>query len=203
MAKRLSPAKREVRTAIKSKFPRAAAIEVARQVVEWIRPVCEPGYLKVAGSLRRGKRAVGDIEIVYVPLIEAEADGLFDKRNFCPLDRLLEQLIVDGKLKKRLNSKGAETWGEKNKLAVEPKSGIPVDFFATKKGFFWNYLVCRTGGERTNIRIAKAARAKGLMWHPYHGGFTDRTSGEILQCRSEEDVFAIAGLNYLAPNLRA
>lgn len=45
-------------------------------------------------------------------------------------------------------------WGEKNKLAVHVRTGIPVDFFAATEANWWNYLVCRTGGEQNNIAIA-------------------------------------------------
>lgn len=187
----------------KSKFPRAAAIAVAHEVVEAIKPLCDPGFLKVCGSLRRGKHTVGDIEVVYVPVTQIEADGLFDTRTFVPLDRLLEQLIVDRILKKRLNVNGSETWGPKNKYAVHCRSSVPVDFFATTKAHFWNYVVCRTGGERTNIRIASAARKRRLKWNPYDGGFTDLRTHEKILCASEEEVFATAGLDYLPPHLRA
>lgn len=187
----------------KHKFPRSTAIAVAHEVVEAIKPLCEEGFLKLCGSLRRGKHTVGDIEVVYVPVTQTEADGFFETRTFVPLDRLLEQLIVDRILQKRLNVNGSETWGPKNKYAVHCKSSVPIDFFATTKRDFWNYVVCRTGGERTNIRIASAAKQKRLKWNPYDGGFTDLRTHEKILCSSEEEVFAVAGLDYLPPHLRA
>ena len=52
---------------IKTRFPRAAAIAVARELCEALKPHCE--RLIVAGSLRRMKQQVGDVEIVYIPKI--------------------------------------------------------------------------------------------------------------------------------------
>lgn len=187
----------------KIKFPRAVAIEVASQIIREIKPVCEFEFLKICGSLRRGKQQVGDIEIVFVSKVIEERDGLFDVRKYQAVVPVIESLIKEGIIKKRLNVNGSETWGPENKYAVHCRTGVPIDFFATKKSYFWNYVVCRTGGEKTNIRIATAAKCRGLKWKPYHGGFLNRKTGEMEFCYSEEEVFRRAGLNYLPPGLRA
>jgi len=86
-------------------------------------------------------------------------------------------------------------------LAVHVGSGIPVDFFTATEENWFNYLVCRTGSAENNIEIAKAAQAKGWMWQPYGKGFIDK-SGEWHQPKSEEEVFTLVGLPYLAPKDR-
>ena len=59
-------------------FPRAVAIQVARELCEALKPHCE--RLIVAGSLRRGKQEVGDVEILYIPKRGLGKDGeLFEK----------------------------------------------------------------------------------------------------------------------------
>lgn len=182
----------------KPKFPRAAALAVARELVAPLRAITEPNRLICAGSLRRRKDRVGDVELLYIPRLVSEPDGLFDTRQVSLVDHLLDELVRAGVLAKRLNTLGSEIWGEKNKLAVHVASGIPVDFFAASEANWFNYLVCRTGSAENNVRIASAAKAKGWQWNPYGAGFTDQ-SGTVVPVRSEREVFDLVGLDYLEP----
>lgn len=95
-------------------------------------------------------------------------------------------------------------WGAQNKLARHVASGVPIDFFTTTAANFWNYLVCRTGGARTNVAICNAAIKKGWKWNPYGEGFS-RAAGlgrEVHAVASEREVFEFVGLDYLEPGDR-
>lgn len=184
--------------ATKLKHPRAAALNVARELVKALRPVSSPDRLIVAGSLRRRKAEVGDVEIVYLSLLGTEPDGLFDFKTINLVDAVLDRLLASGVLAKRPNTLGSDIWGPKNKLALHCATGIPVDLFQATEANWFNYLVCRTGSAETNTRIAAAAQAKGWKWHPYDPGFTDE-EGNWRLVRSEAEVFALAGLPYLDP----
>ena len=63
----------------KVRHPRAVAIAVARELCGLLEPVTSE--MKVAGSLRRMKRQVGDVEIIFIPRIETRPEGLFDTRT--------------------------------------------------------------------------------------------------------------------------
>jgi DNA polymerase/3'-5' exonuclease PolX len=180
----------------KVKFPRAAAIEVARELVRLLGPVAE--RLVIAGSLRRRKPEVGDVEVLYIPRTTPEPDGLFDTVQANLADRAIQSLLDAGVLAKRLNSLDSEMWGPKNKLAVHLATGIPVDLFAATPANWFNYLVCRTGSADNNTRIATAAKSKGWTWKPYAHGFLDQHAN-WQRVTSEQDVFALAGLPYLDP----
>lgn len=182
----------------KKKWPRSAALEVARDLCRALRPVTVPDRLIVAGSLRRRKNEVGDVEILYIPKFESERDGLFDTRQVNLVDRVLEALMRSGVLAPRRNTIGSEIWGEKNKLAVHVASGIPVDLFTAREVNWFNYLVCRTGSAENNVRIAATAKARGWQWNPYGAGFTDQ-SGTMVPVAREQDVFELLGLPYLEP----
>lgn len=56
----------------KIKFPRAVAMDVARELTRAVQPLCD--RLIFAGSLRRGKAEVGDIELVHIPKIDSRPD---------------------------------------------------------------------------------------------------------------------------------
>lgn len=170
---------------------------MARELVQVLRPVSE--RLIVAGSLRRMKPQVGDVEIIYIPRRGLAADGdLFESRKNLA-DMAIDDLIRRFVLAKRTNVKGAEMFGSKNKLARHVLSGVPVDLFSATPANWFNYLVCRTGPALSNTRIALEARTRGYKWNPYGDGFTRLSDGETIPMDSEEAVFRFVGLPYLKP----
>lgn len=204
---------------MKQRYSRDEALTVVRELLPLLTPYCVTVegelLLKVAGSLRRMRADVGDIELVYVPSNGPVQKGLFteDGNQF---DAQLESLVLQRIIAPRVNRVGGVAWGKQNKLAVHVASGIPIDFFATVVPHFWNYLVCRTGGKINNIDLCQAADARGLMWHPYHGGFevadmekanaalnrTDLSTGRFVMAKTEREVFSIAGLPWREPKER-
>lgn len=49
------------------RLPLARAANLAERIVNDLAPVCEPGFCVVAGSVRRRRPEVGDIELVVIP----------------------------------------------------------------------------------------------------------------------------------------
>lgn len=191
----------------KPKFPREEALEVAQEIYDRLLPFCE--RCKVVGSLRRGKRFVSDIEILFIPKMAPDPTTFFDAllgtgeaKMISMAETVINRLEKDGFLKKRLSETGVCAWGEKNKLAVHVETGIPVDLFATTAENWWNSLVIRTGGKRTNLLLTMGANKRGYTLHAYGSGFTKRTTGETIQTTSEQDVFSIAGVPYARPEFR-
>lgn len=186
----------------KIKFPCRAALDVCRELLSVITPACE--RVIVAGSLRRRRAEVGDVEIVYVPKISTGRDEsqLFSEpMKVNAVDAVLARLLAAGTIERRLNTKSAATWGEKNKLARHVVSGIPVDLFSATLENWWNYVTCRTGGAESNVAICNAAIRKGWKWNPYGDGFS-RLSGlgiERHAIETERQVFEFVGLPYLEP----
>ena len=188
----------------KPKFPRAVAMEVAAELCRALKSCTM--QLVVAGSLRRRKAMVGDVEILYEPIqvVRQPAQAallteLEDPAKKIPLvDLQLAFLLDEGVLKRRLNRCGSVMWGDQNKYAVHVATGIPVDFFSVRPAAWWNYVVCRTGGAESNTRIASAAQAKRWKWHPYDDGFTDH-EGKRVRVECERDVFRLVGLPYQEP----
>lgn len=186
----------------KTKFPRALAMEVAAELCRDMKPPGMTDRLIVAGSLRRRKDEVGDVEILYIPRIEPRPDPQDLLGNMIPtnlVDVYLQRLIERKVIEKRLNSNGAVMWGESNKLARHVATGVPVDFFSCNRANWWTLLVCRTGSKENNERICNAAIERGLKWNPYLG-FEDRYTSELLHVpQSEQDVFNRVGLTYIEP----
>jgi DNA polymerase/3'-5' exonuclease PolX len=184
----------------KIKFPLAQAKYVAETYRGALAPLCH--RIEIAGSIRREKSQVGDIELVYIPRLEIKPTP-GDMFSFCDVDLAelcLQNLLRQGFLDKRKKITGETVWGKQIKLAVDLESGIPVDFFPTSEISWWNYLVCRTGPKESNMEIAHQAILRGLKWEPYSAGFRD--GDRIVPMKSEMDVFEFVGLKYREPKDR-
>ena len=186
----------------KPRWPRADALKVAEFLMGYLAQCTERA--EIAGSIRRNRPYVGDIEIVYIPKIQMvpNASDLFGypiPMNLVDVD--ISLLIAAQVLKRRMSSAGHSAYGPKNKLLVHVPTGIPVDLFATTADCWFNYLVCRTGGTQTNVNICNAAIARGKHWQPYGSGFKE-PDGQITTMDSERAVFEHVGLKYLPPEQR-
>ena len=184
---------------MKKRYKYKDAIAVAKEIESWLKPYCE--RITIAGSLRRKKPEVGDIEILCIPKEYVLSDP--DKTNpfYDAVDRRIDILIAFSKLNYRLNKKGNRTYGKQNKLLVHCASGIPVDIFSTTEENWWVALVVRTGPKESNIRICTEAKKWAAKFNVYGSGFT-LSDGKKFICRSEEEVFRIVGLPCFPPEER-
>lgn len=157
----------------------------------------------VAGSLRRRKAEVGDVEILYIPRTEVRPviGDMFQTAKVDLVDVAVKELMQRGVLDLREGEGGSKSYGPKNKFLTHLATGIPVDLFATIPTSWYNYLVCRTGSKESNMAISAAAHAKGWRWNPYGSGFSG-PDGAHHEVHSERDVFEFVGLPYLEPHER-
>lgn len=185
----------------KQRFPRAVTLGVAQEICGLLTPCTE--RIIVAGSLRRRKEEVGDVEILYIPKHGLDrGDELFEQpRNLADLS--IERMLRAYILKKRTNINGSEMYGPKNKLLMHTLTGVPVDLFEATAANWYNYLVCRTGGAKSNTLLAAEAKDRGYQWNPYGVGFTRLSDGEVIPMESEEAVFRFVGFKYREPADRA
>ena len=159
---------------------------IAEELKRLLEPACE--RIVVAGSIRRRKPEVGDIELLCIPKYVGGVDQL---------DREIKQLMAQLVLGYRLNKRGSRVYGRQNKLLVHIPSGFGVDIFSTDKKRWAVALVVRTGGEKTNKEIASRALERGMRFRAYGDGFD--TPGGHIHCDTEEAVFRAVGLRYLKP----
>jgi DNA polymerase/3'-5' exonuclease PolX len=182
----------------KTKFPLADAEPVAQSLLLRLAPYCE--RIVVAGSIRRCRPEVGDIELLFVPKMQERTVDFFEKKNVSLADEAIEYMLNLGLLKKRPSKVGAFTWGPCNKLAVHVESGIPVDLFASIERNWWNALVCRTGGKENNLLITTTARRRGWTFEAYGSGFASLLRSDTRHdTTSERNVFEFLGLPYKEP----
>lgn len=180
------------------RYPYAVALNVAQALVTVLEPFCE--RIVIAGSLRRQKPDVGDIELLMIGKTATRQVDLLSTEEYDISAAEIERLVGQGILSKRPNKNGIFTWGKENKLAIHVKTGIPVDLFATDLARWWNALVVRTGPKDSNLLITTTAQRKGYRFEAYGSGFLTRDGYHTTT--SERDVFEFIGLPYLEPKDR-
>lgn len=194
------------------RWPREIGVQVGSEILDGLLGSVDKAV--VAGSVRRQKPDVGDVEIVYIAITEPRRDpvDMFAWIDSNLSDEAIENLIASGVLAKRLNVKGQEMYGPKNKLLRHVKTGMPVDLFATTAENWYVSLVIRTGSKETNLRLTTGAQDRGRKLNSYGAGVTILTeqifdnvhyhAGDQIPAKSEEDVFRLCGVPYLVPTDR-
>lgn len=183
----------------KTRWPLDYARLTATVLSQVLTPFCE--RVAIAGSIRRGKEAVGDIELLYVPRYEDRQLDLISTAPVSLADEQIDIWLMNATLAKRPSKTGVFSWGEKNKLAVHVPSGIPTDLFATSIENWFVALVIRTGCKETNLRLTTGAQKRGGSLEAYGCGVR-WSDGTVKPCLSERDVFEQCGVPYLEPNAR-
>lgn len=181
----------------KKRWPHAEAMVIAEEIVERLKPKCE--RIEIAGSLRRQKPTVGDVEILFIPRMGLRAVDMFDSVKLSLADEEISAMLGDGTLSKRPSKTGTFAWGKLNKLALH-RSWMPVDLFTATEENWANYLVCRTGPAELNTLIAMLGQGEGWKWAPYGSGFVQH--GESRTMKTEREVFEFVGLDYVEPHER-
>lgn len=184
---------------MKVKRPLLEMQEAASEVVEILRPFCR--RIEVAGSIRRQKETVGDIEIVAIPILAGDMFGFVDKANPYLLDDLLS---VGDKiaLARREDGKFAANGKKQKKLMF---GEYPVDLFLQPDPETWgvNFLV-RTGSAEF-VQSMMTPRTFGGLKPPYIQSMEARiyVRGKAVSSPEEGDVFAAWGLPFVDPPLRS
>lgn len=182
-----------------ARYPYAQAHATAEQIRASLAPACE--RIEIAGSLRRGKPDVGDIELLAIPRFRHVQD-LFGSSHdqISELDLLVERLIVTGVLapRKAVNGRVAG-FGPRNKLMLHLPSGIPLDLFTATPASWPMNLLVRTGPAELNIRVMARLKARGYAGHV---DGIDGPDGIPIPLPDEAAIFALLGLPYAEPDER-
>ncbi|MBI4305171.1 MAG: hypothetical protein HY678_02530 [Chloroflexi bacterium] len=147
------------------------------QVIAWgveieLRPYCE--RIEIAGSIRRRKETIGDVEIVCIP--KAGRVDLFGTVLSDQITDYLASQIGGGRCEKRPNIRGITTFGPANKLLLY--GGFPVDVFSTTVRNWGMSMFIRTGPAEWNIKAMQTFQCLGMEGHSY-GGVTGKDGREI------------------------
>jgi len=161
-----------------ARMPLGRARPLADELVEMLQRLPEVRQLALAGSIRRGKDTIGDIDIL---VTSTDPEKIMETFTHAP--RVREVIGRGG-----------------TKASVRLHDGIQVDLRVVEPDAFGAALVYFTGSQQHNIRIREMAVRKGLKISEY-GVFNDATGRRVAGV-TEEDVYATLGLPWIAPELR-
>lgn len=166
----------EQRSRSEPRFRLAVAAQYAEALVAYLKAVSGVAAVTIAGSFRRMRETVGDLDI----LVAARAGS-----------PVMERLRSYDEVKEVLAS------GE-TRASVVLRSGLPVDVRLVPRESYGSALHYFTGSKAHNIAIRRLGQERGLKINEY-GVFRGekRIAGE-----TEESVFEAVGLPFIPPELR-
>lgn len=180
-AKKIENLKRVLKLdAGKQRMPLKVAEKIGNQILSEIKKIPGVQQSVLAGSLRRKKETVGDIDIV----ITAE------HRQW---KRIIQRITQLPQVKKVLAA-------GQTKASIILKNKVQVDIRIVHEHEFGAALFYFTGSKEHNIQLRTMAKQKGWKVNEY--GVFDEKTGKRLAGRTEEEIYALFGLNYIPPEKR-
>ncbi|MGH9576207.1 MAG: PHP domain-containing protein, partial [Terriglobales bacterium] len=169
---------------IAGRFLLETADQIAAQLAEHLRG--EPGVEQVtpAGSLRRGRETVGDLDVLVTLKARASEklrEAVIDKVvTFPPVARILVR-------------------GE-NKVSFQLRSGLQVDVRLLPPESFGAALLYFTGSKSHNVLLRQRALKLGYTLNEY--GLARLSDEKRVAGRTEEEIYGKLGLDWVPPELR-
>ena len=162
------------------------AEEEARRYAAYIAKTCEQvESVTPAGSLRRGRETVGDLDLLLTmkPGHDSQED----------VDRVAEHLLRYPAIRQTL------AHGE-NKISVLLDSKLQVDVRLLRKENFGAALMYFTGSKAHNVALR--GRANDVGWTLNEYALTTLKGGKVVAGKTEEEIYAKLKLSYIEPELR-
>jgi DNA polymerase/3'-5' exonuclease PolX len=188
-------------TAPKTRIPLREARALADEVVGLLGSVC--AAVTVAGSIRRQRPQIGDIELVACPTTRPAGLDLFGEATATvdELDEAARELLRRGVFGTRPDKNGRPAVGPKFKCLSY--KGFGLDLFSTTPTQRGLILLIRTGPASWSHSFVTPRLQGG--WLPAGMRVRDGwllDGGAQVPTRTEEDVFRHVGLPYLEPERR-
>ena len=155
----------------------STALSIARDMVTRLSSLPSVEKAQIAGSLRRKKEMVGDIDLLVVSNSHQQVTESFLKFPE------IREVIAKG-----------------SKTSVILELGIQVDLRVVKPESFSAALLHFTGSKEHNTKLRSLALRKGLRLNEY--GIINLDDGEIIYPQSEKEIYKELGMPYIIPEIR-
>jgi DNA polymerase (family 10) len=168
----------------------------AEQVAEYFRALPGVTRVEVAGSVRRGRETIGDVDILVTGPCCSPTELA------ATMDRAAEysgiaQLIARGE----------------NKISFNRQNGLQVDVRLLPEESYGAALQYFTGSKMHNVALRQRAVKMGYTLSEYSLArlietedpltkAITRSSGEVIASHTEEEIYAALGLDWIPPELR-
>lgn len=162
----------------RERMPLGTALTLAEAILESLRALKEVDQIEAAGSLRRAKETVKDIDILITSKRAARVMEVFvDLPN-------VAEVLAHGE----------------TKSSVRLRENIAVDLRVVEPDCFGAALQYFTGSKQHNIRLRELAQRKELKVSEY-GVFDEKTNQRVAG-KTEAEVYRTVGLPFIPPELR-
>lgn len=158
--------------------PIGQALPFAELLAADLRKIPGVSSVEFAGSLRRGRATVGDLDI-----LAAASDSV----------RVMEAFSSSPDVVRVLGQGPTKT-------SVEYSNGMRAQLWVHAPERFGTALQYATGSKEHNVRLREIAQKQGLSLSEH--ALTSKSDGKEILCATETDVYAALGLPWIPPELR-
>ncbi len=160
------------------RMPIGKALALARSLADTLTAHGGVNQIEVAGSVRRMKETVGDIDILVTSTAPSRVIGTFITLPSA------QEVLAHGD----------------TKASIRHQEGIQVDLRVVEPEAFGAALQYFTGSKDHNVRVREIASHKGLKVSEY--GVFEEKSGKRIAGVTEADAYRAIGLPWIPPELR-
>jgi DNA polymerase (family 10) len=160
------------------RIPIGVALPLAEEIMAALQERVAVRNLTPAGSLRRFRETIGDIDLLGTA---DDAEAVIDA--FTTLPQVREVLVKGG-----------------TKASIVTHTNLQVDFRVVPHDEFGSLLQYFTGSKQHNINLRERAVRQGLSLSEY--GITVAQTGQLEKFATEEAFYARLGLQYIPPEFR-
>ncbi|RLF36087.1 MAG: DNA polymerase/3'-5' exonuclease PolX [Thermoplasmata archaeon] len=154
------------------------AYEDGMKYIDYLKQCNEIQRLSIAGSLRRMKETIGDIDIL------ASSDNPDKVMNYFVEYSDVQRVLLKGS----------------TKTSVVLKDDLQVDLRVVKEESFGSALQYFTGSKEHNVKMRGIAIKQGFKLNEY--GLFDKETNEYIVGKDEKEIYNKLGLMYIEPELR-
>lgn len=156
----------------------SSAEPIVNDIVSFLQGLDGVEHITAAGSFRRAKETVGDIDILATATRPEEIVAAFSRMP------AVQEVLVSGP----------------TKASVIVSDTIQVDLRIVEHRSFGTVLQYFTGSKEHNVKLRQIALSRGYSLSEY--SLTGLSDGHDLFFNREEDVYGALGLSYIPPELR-
>jgi DNA polymerase (family 10) len=153
----------------------------ADSMIAWLRQETGEERIEVAGSLRRWRETIGDVDLL---VASTSAAAIMDAFTKAPT---VERVLAHGD----------------TKSSVIVDRGLQIDLRVVPEASWGAALLYFTGSKEHNVRLRGIALKRKLLLNEY-GLYRvgEEKGGTPLASRTEEEIYAALGMDWIAPELR-
>jgi DNA polymerase (family 10) len=155
----------------------------AEKLIAYLRAFSGLDVIEPAGSLRRGRETVGDLDILVTGPACAE-DNVDAAVEYTAAYPPIADLIAKGQ----------------NKVSFRLRNGLQVDVRLLPEASYGAALQYFSGSKMHNVAVRQRALKRGYTLNEYALARMD--DGSVVAGRTEEEIYAALGMDWIPPEMR-